>query len=144
MHLQLLPERLKALFLLQHIMRNWDITLFQTAQKAADDIIQRVVVWRAEGCHCILDKGIQARSSVDSYVTPVPLGDPGYDSGCALWLPEHSVQGSSIGLECRTWTELSRRMRGYIFQGGLYWPSCKLGILMSLEYLIRDEVVTLK
>ena len=50
------------------------------------------------------------------------------------------VQGSSIELSADG--PIKPPFAVY-FQGGLTWPHAKLGILKSLEYLVREEIVKL-
>lgn len=57
-----------------------------------------------------------------------------------LWPPGAFVQGSSIELSA---DGPIKPPYAVYFQGGLTWPHAKLGILMSLEYLVRAGIVTL-
>ena len=75
-------------------------------------------------CH-----GIQAAAPVDSYVAPEPWAMPGYDSD-VIMAAGTFVQGSSIELSA---DGPIKPPYAVYFQGGLTWPSAKLGILMSLE-----------
>ena len=84
-------------------------------------------------------KGIQAAAPVDSYVTPEPWPMPGYDSD-VIMAAGAFVQGSSIELSA---DGPIKPPYAVYFQGGLTWPHAKLGILMSLEYLVRAGIVTL-
>ena len=49
------------------------------------------------------------------------------------------VQGSSIELSA---DGPIKEPYAVYFQGGLTWQHAKLGILMSLEYLVREGLVT--
>ena len=102
------------------------------------DIIQAVEFGIPEGVieFC---KGIQAAAPVDSYVTPEPWPMPGYDSD-VIMAAGAFVQGSSIELSA---DGPIKPPYAVYFQGGLTWPHAKLGILMSLEYLVRAGIVTL-
>ena len=84
-------------------------------------------------------KGIQAAAPVDSYVDPEPWDMPGYDSQ-VIMAAGAFVQGSSIELSA---DGPVKEPYAVYFQGGLTWPHAKLGILMSLEYLVRDGIVSL-
>src|SRR5699024_12776439 len=84
-------------------------------------------------------QGIQAAAPVDTYVTPEPWAMPGYDSD-VIMAAGAFVQGSSIELSADA---PIKPPYAVYFQGGLTWPHAKLGILMSLEYLVRDGIVTL-
>ena len=104
----------------------------------ANDIIQAVTFGKPEGVIAFC-KGIQAAAPVDSYVTPEPWAMPGYDSD-VIMAAGAFVQGSSIELSA---DGPIKPPYAVYFQGGLTWPHAKLGILMSLEYLVRDGIVTL-
>ena len=102
------------------------------------DIIQAVTLGSARGVieFC---QGIQAAAPVDSYVAPEPWAMPGYDSD-VIMAAGAFVQGSSIELSA---DGPIKEPYAVYFQGGLTWPHAKLGILMSLEKLVRANLVTL-
>ncbi len=83
-------------------------------------------------------KGIQAAAPVDSFVTPEPWAMPGYDSD-VIMAAGNFVSGSSIELSADG--PLKPPYSVY-FQGGLTFPHVKYGILNSLEYLIREGIVS--
>ena len=83
-------------------------------------------------------KGIQAAAPVDSYVTPEPWPMPGYDSD-VIMAAGAFVQGSSIELSA---DGPIKEPYAVYFQGGLTWQHAKLGILMSLEYMVREGLVS--
>ena len=102
------------------------------------DIIQAVELGSAERMLAFC-KGIQAAAPVDSYVTPVPWAMPGYDSEVVMAAGAF-VQGSSIELSA---DGPIRPPYAVYFQGGLTWYHAKLGILMSLQKLVEQGLVTL-
>lgn len=102
------------------------------------DIIQAVELGTPGGVIAFC-KGIQAAAPVDSYVTPEPWAMPGYDSD-VIMAAGAFVQGSSIELSA---DGPIKPPYAVYFQGGLTWPHAKLGILMSLEYLVREGLVNL-
>ena len=102
------------------------------------DIIQAVELG-TPGRVITFCKGIQAAAPVDSYVTPKPWAMPGYDSD-VIMAAGAFVQGSSIELSA---DGPIKPPYAVYFQGGLTWPHAKLGILMSLEYLVREGLVNL-
>ena len=102
------------------------------------DIIQAVTFGKPEGVIAFC-RGIQAAAPVDSYVTPEPWAMPGYDSD-VIMAAGAFVQGSSIELSA---DGPIKPPYAVYFQGGLTWPHAKLGILMSLEYLVREGIVSL-
>ncbi len=100
------------------------------------DIIQEVEFGKPEAVIAFC-RGIQAAAPVDSYVTPEPWAMPGYDSD-VIMAAGAFVQGSSIELSA---DGPMKPPFAVYFQGGLTWPHAKLGILMSLEYLVRAGIV---
>ena len=102
------------------------------------DIIQAVELGTPEGVIAFC-RGIQAAAPVDSYVSPEPWAMPGYDSD-VIMAAGAVVQGSSIDLSA---DGPIKPPYAVYFQGGLTWPHAKLGILMSLEYLVREGLVNL-
>ena len=63
---------------------------------------------------------------------------PGYDSE-VIMAAGNFVSGSSIELSA---DGPIREPYSVFFQGGITWPHVKYGILNSLEYLIRDGVLS--
>lgn len=102
------------------------------------DIIQAVTLGNAESVIAFC-RGIQAAAPVDSYVVPEPWAMPGYHSD-VIMAAGAFYQGSSIELSADGPVEPPYAV---YFQGGLTWYHAKLGILMSLEYLLREKLVVL-
>ena len=102
------------------------------------DIIQAVTLGSKEGIVAFC-KGIQAAAPVDSFVVPEPWAMPGYQSE-VIMAAGAFVQGSSIELSADA--PIQEPYAVY-FQGGLTWYHAKLGILMSLQKLVEDKIVTL-
>lgn len=102
------------------------------------DIIQAVTLGNAESVLAFC-RGIQAAAPVDSYVVPEPWAMPGYHSE-VIMAAGAFFQGSSIELSADGPLEPPYAV---YFQGGLTWYHAKFGILMSLEYLLREHLVTL-
>ena len=65
---------------------------------------------------------------------------PGYDSQ-VIMAAGAFVQGSSIELSADA--PIKETYNVY-FQGGLTWFHSKLGIMMSLEYLVKDNIIDLQ
>ncbi len=84
-------------------------------------------------------KGIQFAAPVDSFVTPEPWPMPGYQND-VIMAAGAFVQGASIELSADG--PLAEPYAVY-FQGGLTWYHAKFGIIMSLEMLNRENLVTL-
>lgn len=106
-------------------------------KESRHDIIQAVTLGSAEGVIAFC-QGVQAAAPVDSYVTPEPWAMPGYDSD-VIMAAGAFVQGSSIELSADAPV---KEPYAVYFQGGLTWPSAKLGILKSLQYLVNAGVVS--
>ena len=106
------------------------------ANESRHDIIQAVTLKSAEGVEAFC-RGIQAAAPIDSHVTPVPWDMPGYDSP-VIMAAGAFVSGSSIELSADA---PIREPYSVYFQGGLTWYHGKLGILMSLEHLIRSGII---
>lgn len=102
------------------------------------DIIQAVTLGSPEAVIAFC-KGIQAAAPVDSYVSPEPWAMPGYDSD-VIMAAGAFVQGSSIELSA---DGPIKPPYAVYFQGGLTWTHAKLGILRSLEELVRKGLVVL-
>ena len=129
---------LKGAIFAANIYEKLQFPVIPDGQKDRHDIIQAVTFGKPEGVIAFC-KGIQAAAPVDSYVTPEPWAMPGYDSD-VIMAAGAFVQGSSIELSA---DGPIKPPYAVYFQGGLTWPHAKLGILMSLEYLVRDGIVTL-
>ena len=129
---------LKGAILAANIYEKLGYPVVPNGTESRHDIIQAVELSSAEAmvafCH-----GIQAAAPVDSYVAPEPWAMPGYD--CDVIMAAGAfVQGSSIELSA---DGPVKPPYAVYFQGGLTWPSAKLGILMSLEHLVRADIVKL-
>ena len=108
------------------------------ATESRHDVIQSVELG-SEAAMLAFARGIQAAAPVDSYVTPIPYPIPGYNCDVVMAAGAF-VQGSSIELSA---DGPIREPYAVYFQGGLTWAHAKLGILMSLQKLVEDGLVTL-
>jgi len=108
------------------------------ATESRHDIIQAVELGSEEGMIAFC-KGIQAAAPVDSFATPLPWDMPGYNDK-VIMAAGAFVQGSSIELSA---DGPIRPPYAVYFQGGLTWCHAKLGILMSLQKMVDDNLVTL-
>ena len=129
---------LKGAILAANIYERLGFRVVPDKAESRHDIIQAVELGTPEGVIAFC-KGIQAAAPVDSYVTPEPWAMPGYDSD-VIMAAGAFVQGSSIELSA---DGPIKHPYAVYFQGGLTWPHAKLGILMSLEYLVREGLVRL-
>ena len=102
------------------------------------DIIQAVTLGSAEGVIAFC-KGIQSGSPVDSHVAPEPYAMPGYHSD-VIMAAGAFVQGSSIELSADGPIEPPYAV---YFQGGLTWYHAKFGIMMSVQYMENEHLLSL-
>ena len=103
------------------------------------DIIQAVELRSAKALIAFC-KGIQAAAPVDSFVTPEPWAMPGYDDD-VIMAAGAFVQGSSIELSADG--PLREPYAAY-FQGGLTWYHAKLGIIMSMQKMYEEGLITVE
>ena len=103
------------------------------------DIIQAVELRSAKGLIAFC-KGIQAAAPVDSFVTPEPWAMPGYDDD-VIMAAGAFVQGSSIELSADG--PLREPYAAY-FQGRLTWYHAKLGIIMSMQKMYEEGLITVE
>lgn len=103
------------------------------------DIIQAVELRSAKGLIAFC-KGIQAAAPVDSFVTPEPWAMPGYDDD-VIMAAGAFVQGSSIELSADG--PLREPYAAYS-QGGLTWYHAKLGIIMSMQKMYEEGLITVE
>ena len=103
------------------------------------DIIQAVELRSAKGLIAFC-KGIQAAAPVDSFVTPEPWAMPGYGDD-VIMAAGAFVQGSSIELSADG--PLREPYAAY-FQGGLTWYHAKLGIIMSMQKMYEEGLITVE
>ena len=100
------------------------------------DVIQAVELGSKEGMEAFC-LGIQKAAPVDSYITPIPWAMPGYDDE-VIMAAGAFVQGSSIELSA---DGPIREPYAVYFQGGLTWYHAKIGILSSLNEMVRAGLV---
>ena len=129
---------LKGAIFAANIYEKLGFPVIPNSTESRHDIIQAVTLGSPEGVIAFC-KGIQAAAPVDSYVSPEPWEMPGYDSD-VIMAAGAFVQGSSIELSA---DGPIKPPYAVYFQGGLTWPHAKLGILRSLEEMVRKGLVTL-
>ncbi len=128
---------LKGAVFAANIYERLGFSVIPNSVESRHDIIQAVTLGTPEGVVAFC-QGVQAAAPVDSYVTPVPWAMPGYDSD-VIMAAGAFVQGSSIELSA---DGPIKPPYAVYFQGGLTWPSAKLGILKSLQYLANAGLVS--
>lgn len=97
------------------------------------DIIQAIKLENEEKLLAFC-KGIQAAAAVDSFVTPIPWGMPGYDDP-VIMAAGAFIQGSSIELSA---DGPIRPPYIVYFQGGLTYEHSKLGALKALSGIKQE------
>lgn len=129
---------LKGAIFAANVYEKLGFPVIPNGTESRHDIIQAVTLGSPEGVIAFC-KGIQAAAPVDSYVSPEPWAMPGYDSE-VIMAAGAFVQGSSIELSA---DGPIKPPYAVYFQGGLTWSHAKLGILRSLEEMVRRGLVTL-
>ena len=129
---------LKGAIFAANIYEKLGFKVVPNSTESRPDIIQAVELG-SEQAMVAFCRGIQAAAPVDSYVTPIPWDMPGYDDQ-VIMAAGAFVQGSSIELSA---DGPIRPPYAVYFQGGLTWVHAKLGILMSLQKLVEEGLVSL-
>ena len=129
---------LKGAIFAANIYESLGFPVIPNSTESRHDIIQAVTLGSPERVIAFC-QGIQAAAPVDSFVSPEPWAMPGYDSE-VIMAAGAFVQGSSIELSA---DGPIKPPYAVYFQGGLTWSHAKLGILRSLEELVRKGLVTL-
>lgn len=127
---------LKSAIFAANIYERLGFKVVPNGKESRHDIIQAVTFGCPEGVEGFC-QGIQAAAPIDSFVVPEPWEMPGYDAP-VIMAAGAFVSGSSIELSA---DGPMKEPYAVYFQGGLTWPHGKLGILMSLEHLMRKGVV---
>jgi cystathionine beta-lyase family protein involved in aluminum resistance len=135
---QVVSGALKGAIYAANIYEKLGFFVIPNGTESRHDIIQAVTLGTAEGVIAFC-KGIQAAAPVDSFVIPEPWAMPGYHSD-VIMAAGAFVQGSSIELSADAPIEPPYAV---YFQGGLTWYHAKYGILMSVQKLWKEKLITL-
>ncbi|MDD5922351.1 MAG: methionine gamma-lyase family protein [Eubacteriales bacterium] len=106
---------------------------------ARNDIIQAVKLGTPERVVTFC-QGVQEAAPVDSFVTPEPWDMPGYEDPVVMAAGAF-VQGSSIELSA---DGPIRPPYIVYFQGGLTYEHSRLGVMMSLDRLLKKGLISIK
>ena len=128
---------LKGAIFAANLYEKLGFSVLPNGTEPGHDIIQAVTFGKPEGVIAFC-KGIQAASPVDSFATPEPWPMPGYDSD-VIMAAGNFVSGSSIELSA---DGPIKPPYSVYFQGGLTWQHAKYGIMNTVEYLLRDKVIS--
>lgn len=130
---------LKGAIFAANIYERLGFSVVPDGKESRHDIIQAVTLKSPDRVVAFC-KGIQAAAPVDAHVVPEPWAMPGYDSD-VIMAAGAFVQGSSIELSA---DGPIKEPYAVYFQGGLTWNHAKYGILMSLQKLVEEGLVTLR
>lgn len=133
---QVVAEAVKGAILIGTVYKDLGFEIVPDIDDIRSDIIQGI---KFESPDRVVEfcKGIQRASAVDSYVTPMPWNMPGYEDKVVM-AAGGFVEGSSIELSA----DGPMRYPYYAyFQGGLTYEHCKLGAMMSLDNLFKNNLV---
>lgn len=129
---------LKGAIFAANLFEQLGFPVFPDGREERYDIIEAVTLGSPEGVTAFC-QGIQKAAPVDSFVTPEPWDMPGYEDPVVMAAGAF-VSGSSIELSA---DGPIRPPYTVYFQGGLTWPSAKLGILTALQCMKDKELLAL-
>lgn len=129
-------EALKGALLNAGVYKKLGYEVVPNLDDKRSDIIQGIKFNNREAVikYC---QGIQAASVVDSYVTPIPWEMPGYDDE-VIMASGSFIDGSSIELSA---DGPMREPYFAYYQGGLTYSHCRLGVMISLMNLYKNEII---
>lgn len=134
----IVAEAVKGALLVAKTYKELGFKIVPEIDDKRSDIIQGVELLMPERVSEFC-KGIQAASTVDSYVVPEAWDMPGYEDK-VIMAAGGFIEGSSIELSA----DGPMREPYYVYyQGGLTYEHCKLGVLMSLNNLYNKNLVNL-
>jgi cystathionine beta-lyase family protein involved in aluminum resistance len=131
-------EAVKGALLMGKVYKNLGFKIVPELDDIRSDIIQGIELQTEERVSEFC-KGIQAASTVDSYVIPEAWDMPGY-ADKVIMAAGGFIEGSSIELSA---DGPMREPYYAYFQGGLTYDHCKLGVLKSLNNLYVKGLITL-
>lgn len=135
---QVVAGALKGAIYAANIYERLGFSVLPNGSEKRYDIIQAITLNSPEAVIAFC-KGIQAAAPVDSFVAPEPWAMPGYN--CDVIMAAGAfVQGSSIELSADAPIKPPYTV---FFQGGLTWYHAKFGILMSVQKLYEQGLLSL-
>lgn len=111
-------------------------TVYPRVDQPRTDIIQAVRLGTPEGLVAFC-RGVQKGAPVDAFVTPEPWDMPGYDSKVIMAAGAFTL-GASIELSA---DGPMREPYAAWMQGGLTWPSGKVGAMLAAQTLLEDGII---
>lgn len=133
----MVAQALKGAILIGVVYKELGFDIVPDIDDVRSDIIQGIKLQTPERVveFC---KGIQKASAVDSYITPMPWNMPGYKDKVVM-AAGGFVEGSSIELSA----DGPMREPYYVyFQGGLTYEHCKLGAMISVNNLYKNNLIS--
>lgn len=131
-------EAVKGALLMGAVYKSLGFNIVPELDDKRSDIIQGIELGTEERVSEFC-KGIQAASTVDSYVVPEAWDMPGY-ADKIIMAAGGFIEGSSIELSADG--PMREPFYAY-FQGGLTYDHCKLGVLKSLNNLYVKGLISL-
>ncbi len=102
------------------------------------DIIASILL-KDEKTLCSFIRGIQHGAPIDSYLTPEPIETPGYESKIIMGAGAFTM-GASIELSADA---PIREPYAAWLQGGLTYPSGRMGIILAAQNMLNEKTITL-
>lgn len=135
---EVVANAVKSAAFTAEIMRLAGFECLPAVGEKRGDIITTVLMKNAENLVAFC-QGVQKGSPVDSYVTPEPWDMPGYDSQVIMAAGAFNM-GASIELSADA--PLREPFAAYV-QGGLTFPTARMGILTALQEMFDRHCLKL-
>lgn len=135
---EVVANAVKSAAFTAEIMRMAGFECLPAVGEKRGDIITTVLMKNAENLVAFC-QGVQKGSPIDSYVTPEPWDMPGYDSQVIMAAGAFNM-GASIELSADA--PLREPFAAYV-QGGLTFPTARMGILTALQEMFDRHCLKL-
>ena len=132
----IVSEAVKGAMLIGIVYKELGFEIVPDIEDTRSDIIQ-AIKFNSPDRVVEFCKGIQRASAVDSYVIPMPWDMPGYEDK-VIMAAGGFIEGSSIELSA---DGPIREPYFAYYQGGLNYEHCKLGAMMSLDNLYKNNLI---
>lgn len=135
---EVVANAVKTATFTSEIMTLLGFECFPKRDEVRGDIITAILMKNSENLIAFC-QGVQKGSPVDSYVTPEPWDMPGYDSQVIMAAGAFNM-GASIELSADA--PLREPFAAYV-QGGLTYPTGRMGILVALQEMHEKHCLRL-
>ncbi|MDE5859186.1 MAG: methionine gamma-lyase family protein, partial [Oscillospiraceae bacterium] len=135
---EVVANALKTAAFTREIMTLLGFECFPKKEEKRGDIITAVLMKNADNLTAFC-QGVQKGSPIDSYVIPEPWDMPGYDAKVIMAAGAFNM-GSSIELSADA--PLREPFAAYV-QGGLTYPTGRMGILVALQEMFDKHCLRL-